>query len=569
MEIKRKPVPAPPPPVEYGVRRPLTPNPPPPYSPYVAYSPYGPASPHSPHDAAPPPRFTPSLSSSPSRSPTSSLQPPRSLPRYRSQPNLRVSTPLSPQPANPPPLPRAETTVPADTEKSSFYADARHFLGGLIHHPSESTKHYSILRHSHSIIFYRGPATSVTVSIFADAPLPADRSLWLQCKGWSGKTGMRAKALFRMHDDWVNATPTVAIRADQVEPNKERAWQRDIAKFYKKATKQVQTHRVRETVVARIPPEAEDGYFQLILCRGEKKVLCRSPVFRILSTSMDPSSLRGASLSTMPLELGALVAGTYAQVAAFKVVAPVTAVAETVTARYRLGWLGETAIQTAYGALKPDAGNAPDAAAPPSIENGPQPPYPLEFTARPSECLDPSRVAVKIPSDIQDKLRGYFFGWARTGCDTWQMAILSVRLWDGSQHRGPVSLSQTTRKVSVLRLLHEPMPKPHSALTVRILGFLHPDVPPPSPRTENDLAAARQAAAEAAALAEQYDTEYVQALLDHPLWGPETADRRGWFERTKDGAGNVLAQGQKMIERVGVRTGVEQESMGGYYIVRG
>ncbi|KAL5043453.1 hypothetical protein BDW71DRAFT_188115 [Aspergillus fruticulosus] len=379
---------------------------------------------------------------------------------------------------------------------------------------------------------------------------------------------MRAKALFRMHDDWVNATPTVVIRADQVEPNKERAWQRDIAKFYKKATKRVQTHRLRETVVARIPPDAEDGYFQLVLCHGEKKVLCRSPVFRILSTSMDPSSLRGASLSTMPLELGAFVAGTYAQVAASRVVAPVTAVAETVTARYRPGWLGETAIQTAYEAIKPDRGNSPDAVAAPSIENGPQAPYPLDFTARPSQSLEPSQIPVRIPSDIQDKLRGYFFGWARTSSDAWQMIILSVRLWDGSQHTGPVSLSQTTRKVSILRLLHEPMPNPPSTLTVRILGFLHPDIPPPSPRTENDLAAARQAAAEAAALAEQYDTEYVQALLDHPLWGPETADRPGWFNRTKDGAGNVLARGQKMIERVGVRTGVEQESIGGYYIVR-
>ncbi|KAL4757527.1 uncharacterized protein BDW70DRAFT_171334 [Aspergillus foveolatus] len=564
MEIKRKPVPAPPPPVEYGVRQPLTPNPPP-YSPYLAYSPYSSASPHSPHFPPPPPRFTPS----PSPSPTCSLQPPHSLPRYRSQPNLRVTTPLSPQPTNPPPLPRAETTVPTDSEKSSFYADARHFLGGLIHHPSESTKHYSILRHSHGIVFYRGPTTSVTVSIFADAPLPADRSLWLQCKGWSGKTGMRAKALFRMHDDWVNATPTVAVRADQVDPNKERAWQRDIAKFYKKASKRVQTHRLRETVVARIPPDAEDGYFQLILCHGEKKVLCRSPVFRILSASMDPSSLRGASLTTMPLELGALVAGTYAQVAASRVVAPVAAVAETVTARYRPGWLGETAIQTAYEALKPDHGVAPDPAVPPSIENGPQPPYPLDFTARPSQSHDPCRIPVKVPADIQDKLRGYFFGWARTSPDTWQMIILSVRLWDGSQQAGPVSLSQTTRKVSVLRLLHEPIPNPPSTLPVRILGFLHPDIPPPSPRTENDLAAARQAAAEAAALAEQYDTEYVQALLDHPLWGPEVADRRGWFDRTKDGAGNVLARGQKMIERVGVRTGVERESMGGYYIVRG
>ncbi|KAL4919041.1 hypothetical protein BDW62DRAFT_217151 [Aspergillus aurantiobrunneus] len=572
MEIKRKPVP-PLSPVEYGVVQRLTPTPPRPSSPYTAASPYFPAS----HFPPPPP-----LTRLPSPSPTpSSLQPPRSLPRYRSQPNLRSppnpSNPPSPQPR--PSVPRAETSHPAaDSDKSTFAADARYFLGGLIHHPSESTKHHSILRHSHGIVFYRGPTTSVTVSIFADTPLPADRSLWLQCKGWSGKTGMRAKALFRLHDDWLNVSPSVAIGTDQVDPNKERAWQRDITKFYKKASNRVRdTHRLRETVVARVPPDAEDGYFQLILCQGEKKkILCRSPVFRMLSTSMDPSSLRGASLTTMPLELGALVAGKYAQVAASKVVTPATVVANTAAARYRPGWLKEGAIRTAYGAIQPDRSANPEAATPPSIENGPQPPYPLEFTARASQPVDPTRFPVKIPSDIQDKLRGYFFGWARPSRDhPWQTAILSVRLWDASHTTGPVSLSQTTRKVAVLRLLHDPIqiptptPQPPSTLSVRILGFLRPDIPPPSPRTEQDLTALRKAAAEEAILADQYDAEYAQALLDQPLWGPDAADRRGWLDRTRDGAGNVLARGQKLVERAGVRSGVEQEVMGGYYIVRG
>ncbi|KAL5333074.1 hypothetical protein BJX70DRAFT_406555 [Aspergillus crustosus] len=589
MEIRRKPAPTLSP-VEYGfAHRPLTPNPrpahPPPYSPYIAYSPYSPASPspHSPHlqqlpppppFPPPPPRFTPSPSPS-YTSPT--LQPPHSLPRYRSQPNLRNPS-LQPRP----PVPRADTTLPTttttDPEKPTFVADARHFLGGLIHHPSESTRHYSTLRHSHGIVFYRGPATSVTVSIFADTPLPADRSLWLQCKGWTGKTGMRAKALFRVHDDWVNVSPSVALRSDQVDPNKERAWQRDIAKFLKKASRRIrETHALRETVVARIPPEAEDGYFQLILCHEEKKVLCRSPVFRIISTSMDPSSLRGASLTTMPLEIGALVAGTYARVAAAKVVAPVTTVATTVTSRYRPNWLTETAVMTAYEAVKPGDGAAQDGPSPyatPMVENGPQPPYPFNFIAKPTQPLDHTHLSVKIPSDIQDKLRGYFFGWVRLSPESpWQMTILSILLWDGTTTTGPVSLSHTTRKASVLRLLNDPLP--HllpSSISIRLLGFLRPDVPPPTPRTEQDLLSARQAAAESAFMAENYDTEYTQAVLDHPLWDPDTAaDKRGWFDKTRDGAGNVFTKGQKMIERIGVRSGVagEQEAVGGFYIVRG
>ncbi|KAL4805334.1 hypothetical protein BDV18DRAFT_160992 [Aspergillus unguis] len=577
MEIKRKPVPAPAS-DEYGVQRPLTPNPPP-YSPYRAYSPFSP-SPVSPHPPQLPPRLP-----SPSPSHTQSLQPPHHLPRYRSQPNLR-SPPLSP---HPPPIPRADTTFPADPfpdqssasaelsaqaptdtkTSSSFSADARYFLSGLIHRPSESTRHYSILRHSHGIVFYRGPSTSVTVSLFSDTPLQTDRRLYLQCKGWSGKTGMRAKALFRMHDDWVDATPTVPARVDQVDPQKERAWQRDFARFYKKASKRVrETHKLRETAVARIPPDAEDGYFQLILCDGKKKVLCRSPVFRILSTSIDPSSLRGASLSTMPLEIGALVAGTYAQIAASKVLAPATAAANAASAKYKPGVVGQAAIRTAYDAVKPD-GSRPDMAVAPAIENGPQDPYPLDFSAKPIQSLDQSRMSVKIPSDVQDKLRGYFFGWARLSSDkeqTWQMVILSIRLWDGADTTGPVSISQTTRKFAVLRFLnlYYDLPSPPPAMTVRLLGFLHPDILPPASRTETD----RQAAAEEALLAEHYDTEYAQALLDHPLWGPDSADRRGWLHRTRTGAENVLTRGQKMAERVGVRSGVQADVGGGFYIVR-
>jgi hypothetical protein len=72
------------------------------------------------------------------------------------------------------------------------YEEVRHFAGGLVRHPSQSTKHFSILRHSHGLVFYQGITTSITISIFADVPLPADRTIWLQGKGWTGKAGMRA-----------------------------------------------------------------------------------------------------------------------------------------------------------------------------------------------------------------------------------------------------------------------------------------------------------------------------------------------------------------------------------------
>jgi hypothetical protein len=64
---------------------------------------------------------------------------------------------------------------------------------------------------------------------------------------------------------------------------------------------------LRETAIAHIPVEAGDGYYRLVLCADatKKVVLCPSPVFGLMSMTTRPSSIRGASLSTLLLEVGA------------------------------------------------------------------------------------------------------------------------------------------------------------------------------------------------------------------------------------------------------------------------
>jgi len=74
----------------------------------------------------------------------------------------------------------------ASTYTQKAYQEVRHFAGGLIHHPSQSAKHFSILRHSHGLVFNQGSTTSIAISIFTDVPIPADRTIWLQSKGWTG-----------------------------------------------------------------------------------------------------------------------------------------------------------------------------------------------------------------------------------------------------------------------------------------------------------------------------------------------------------------------------------------------
>ncbi|RHZ64364.1 hypothetical protein CDV55_104111 [Aspergillus turcosus] len=497
----------------------------------------------------------------------------------------------------------AQSTASATVQKA--FGEARHFLGGLISHPAESNKHFTILRHSPGVVFYRGSTTSVTISIFSDAPLPPDRSLWLQNKGWTGKTGMRAKALFRLTDDWLDVTPTLALRSDQIEPNDERAWQRDVAKFLKKAPSRVRdTHRLRETAVARIPAEAGDGYFQVVLCQGpKKKVLCTSPVFRVLSTSLDPSSIRGASLSTLPLEVGAMVLGLYAQTAAQTVINPATSFVQAKVQPFKPSWVTQTAAETAYGIgmsmrsgddnsnQGPAAGMARGQQESISLETGPSPPYPMSFKAR-AEAMqewayDMQRMRLsKVPDLILDRLHGFFFGWARllatnenseSSCSQWYQAILAIRNLDPSQ-QARVNMSQVMKRVTTLRFLEEVQLPCQSRVEVRVLGFLRPDVPPPRGTSEGELLEARNAAAEAAMLADACDAEYAQNVLEYPAWGPDSRREAGVIDRTRVEVENMRARGQKIVERVplhwlGVRSPMaemrdRQITMNGFYVVR-
>lgn len=480
--------------------------------------------------------------------------------------------------------PHLAPSQPPQQSQSSVqkaYGEARHFLGGLINHPTESSKHFTILRHSHGIVFYRGPTTSVTISVFADASLPPDRSYWLQDKGFTGKTGMKAKALLHLHDDWFDVTPTMAVRPDQVDPNDERAWQRDISKFRKKAPSRVKnTHKLRETIIARIPAEAGDGYFSILLCHGHKKVLCTSPVFRVISTSADPSSIRGASLSTLPLELGAMALGTYAQTMTQTMLNPVTKVVQP----YMPGFVAQTAAETVY-AFKEDSIDEVDsqyARAQGSgefdMQRGPVPPYPIDFRSRAELSHEAVRMPrlnlVKVPEATLHRLHGHYFGWARledvttSGPSSWMRVVLSVLAVDASQLTR-VNLSHAMKRVVTMRLLDDVKIPAQIKVQVRVMGFIRPDAPSPVAPDPT------LPPAEAKMLVEANDASFAVNTLNHPAWGPESRPlNTGWMDRF----GDMQMQRQKLLNRVpldkvGIRKpGDElkdrQVTFNGFYITR-
>ncbi|KAH8691614.1 hypothetical protein BGW36DRAFT_305517 [Talaromyces proteolyticus] len=489
--------------------------------------------------------------------------------------------------------------------------EAKHFVGGLVAHPSVSTKHYSILRHSHGIVFYQGSNTFLAISIFADEPLPLDRTIWMQCKGWTGKTGMRAKALFGLNDSWLNVTPGMAIQSDQVTASDERAWQRDIKRFKKKATSSSQSrHILRETAIIRIPVEATDAYYQFVLCQGDnkRKPLCTSPVFRVVSTSSDPSSLRGASLSTLPLELGAWAGSLYLRNTAAKVVTPVTSQIQTATQGIMPSSKTQAAAQTAYsvsGFEDRVNSNIEDAntsyiqteglaytrlgGVEIDIESGPVSPYPINFVARIDVSGGPPNVdttglhripLVGVPSHILQRLHGHYFGWAKlssagqngyaigdmnSDAFTWQRCIIFASSIVLQEKVANVRSQKSLRVNASVRFIDEIDIPPTAELRIRIMGFIRPADSISSHDTH-------QTGLEELLVLEACDIELTHSTLDHPAWGPETpssiasqrsgdlldTSSRSFLDKTKDGYANARLAGQRAVgqipfHRIGIR----------------
>lgn len=474
------------------------------------------------------------------------------------------------------------------------YQEARHFAGGLVSHPYESTKHFTILRHSHGLVFYQGSRTSLAISIFSDEPLPSDRTLWLQNKGWSGKTGMRAKAFIGRNGNWLNITPTVAVGTEQLNPNDERAWQRDLAKFRKKAPAKIRNkHLVRETAVVRIPAEAGDGYFQIVMCAGDnkKKIYCTSPVFRLLSTSTSPSSLRGASLSTLPLELGAMVLSTYASNTVGSLISPVTSAVQSSVERYMPSFWTQEAAATAYGmsgledrvsSTIENANNQYDHNRERSLatvgnveldlNEGPKTPYPMQILGRTQlglvnmvEELDmPVFSLTGVNEGTLQKLHGYYFGLARNiekpGDDetAWCQAVISV-VPINIIHLSRVNIAQANKRMLSVRLIcgFEDMPIDQTLFEIRVLGFIRPDEPGQRINLEKAIQAGDEAAHEAALLSEVNDIRVAQSFLDHPAWAPDTAVRpriqqrkSSGLQKISEGYANTRLAAQRQMDRV-------------------
>lgn len=494
--------------------------------------------------------------------------------------------------------PEAATTKTAKLKTA--FEDARHFAGGLISHPFESTKHFSILRHSHGLVYFKGFKTNVAITVFADQELPTDRQFWLQKRGLSGKTGMKVGALIGSKSAWINVTPTLDATAHSLPPTDERAWQRDIEKFLRKARKDVRNHRPRETNVIRIPAEAQDGYFRIVLCAGEKsKVLCPSPIFRLASTSTASSSIRGASLSTLPVEMGIKIGQLAGKTAALNAVAPV---AGTVAASvkqmlpYQPSGVVKEVASTAIDVSKKTFEGTDDQyrhsrqskidqltteqllshehdelARPRMIgdDPGPSAPFPFRFSSKVIPGSGSSRAIfgmptanlATMPEEVRLRLSGTYMGWASIApsknldmpsdvLSVWHQAIITIAPLPDS------TASVVLRKDVRVYILadFDSLSFVSAVLSLIIMAPVRP-LPLQPIDVESQLFSITQ------------DIAITQASLSREAWSAEDTlsriktdkSNRSLTERLVD----VRTAGQKQVDRVPVhRLGVRTDSLG-------
>lgn len=238
---------------------------------------------------------------------------------------------------------------------------------------------------------------------------------------------MKLKAMVGSRSSWADLTPERCTDVQSLNPANERTYQRDIRRVHAK-----QTHVARETHVLRIPSSCQDGYFRVVLCDGDK-VLCNSPIFRLVSTSTNMSSLRGASFSTAPLEMGIKAAGTFGQVLVTKYTGAAGAVASRAIGA-RGAKVGKVAVGAAGDYLQESRraryerllGQNMAAAQLVTVgpDAGPLPPFPIAFSGKVAPgtgaCLTqngyPTANLHSLPESIA-YMSGVYAAWVRIDDD--------------------------------------------------------------------------------------------------------------------------------------------------------
>ncbi|BFZ58840.1 hypothetical protein PYCC9005_005905 [Savitreella phatthalungensis] len=170
-------------------------------------------------------------------------------------------------------------------------------------------KSYAIKRHCSPFVFYNRFDTTINVTVYGrfGAELGPGRRVFLQRRGF--RTGLLGWTLGGLLGGTVGKdieiTPTDIAKSTSVKDVEDPI----VSK---------QDFRPLETNALHIPARAVDGYYRIrVTTSNPSHNIVATPTFRLLSSSLDTASPRGATLYQIPFETGAQAAVKSAQVAAW------------------------------------------------------------------------------------------------------------------------------------------------------------------------------------------------------------------------------------------------------------
>jgi len=210
-------------------------------------------------------------------------------------------------------------------------------------------KNYSILRHTRPFIYYAGIRTVVPLSVFGDQPLPKDRRVFLQKRGY--RTGLLGwtvgSVLGGSHLPGIEVTPVSEepwSSPTKLSEKQQVQYDKDVARLFDSSYAPGQ--KLLQTMLVHIPVASGDGYFRLRITNRQQEMLAESPVFRVGSLTWSSAQPRGATPITIIPELGVRAAFLTAKVAAWT--AFFSAFPFLKLAEWMPGGWGERAMRTAY-----------------------------------------------------------------------------------------------------------------------------------------------------------------------------------------------------------------------------
>ncbi|TDL20300.1 hypothetical protein BD410DRAFT_791085 [Rickenella mellea] len=163
---------------------------------------------------------------------------------------------------------------------------------------------YSILRHCRPFVVYQGVKTSVPVTVLGVKPLPSDRRVFLQRRGYrTAMFGWYVGGLLGGSKlPGIEVTPTTQSAFTSLSSSQQSQYEKDITRLFPSHSSLQQIPL--ETLQVHIPVSSGDGYFRLRVTTGKSsKSIAESPVFRVGSLSLSSAHPQGASMFGLVPEL--------------------------------------------------------------------------------------------------------------------------------------------------------------------------------------------------------------------------------------------------------------------------